>query len=84
VVSLADLEARIERLERLNMIAPPPPRAPAFVEPRRECDARPHGIRCGTHVIKYGHGAWWCPSCCATRSLANTTEVLGAPPKARP
>ena len=80
MASLTDLEARIERLERLNMIAPPPARAPAFVEPRRECDRRKDGVRCGTHVVRYARGTFWCPSCGAVRSLADTSEVLGGTP----
>jgi hypothetical protein len=83
VPSTSDLEARVARLERLAMIADAPAPAAervAFVEPRRECDHWHNGRRCGTHVIRYADGRWWCPVCGHTRSLADTTEVLGATP----
>jgi hypothetical protein len=55
---------------------------PTFVEPRRECAHRINrvGPRCGAHVTIHP-GGWWCPVCGARRSLADTVEVLGAPPK---
>lgn len=57
---------------------------PEFVEPRRECTARipETGRTCGSHVIAR-RGRWYCPTCGEMRSMATTTEVLGAPPKPR-
>jgi hypothetical protein len=70
--------ARLERLAMIQPPLPPPENEPphvTFVEPRRECDERRHGLRCGAHVIKFATGAWWCPLCSAVRTLANTSEV---------
>ena len=57
---------------------------PVFVEPRRLCAYRVPitGKRCGAHVV-IREGEWWCAVCSAPRSLASTTEVLGASPKKR-